>query len=51
MRRFSVTLVAAGALLASLPATASAQADLTGIWAPIFHEDQIERIPGPEVGD
>ena len=51
MRRFSVTLVAAGAVLVSLPATASAQVDLTGIWAPIFHEDQVERIPGPEVGD
>lgn len=30
---------------------AFAQIDLTGIWNPIFHEDQIERIPGPDVGD
>jgi glyoxylase-like metal-dependent hydrolase (beta-lactamase superfamily II) len=30
---------------------ASAQIDLTGMWAPIFHEDQVERVPGPEVGD
>ena len=30
---------------------ASAQVDLTGMWAPIFHEDQVERVPGPEVGD
>jgi glyoxylase-like metal-dependent hydrolase (beta-lactamase superfamily II) len=30
---------------------ASAQIDLTGMWAPIFHEDQEERIPGPDVGD
>src|SRR6187455_2978526 len=52
MRRFSVTTVAlAAALCAGLPAVASAQIDLTGIWAPIFHEDQVERIPGPEVGD
>lgn len=29
----------------------TAQVDLTGIWAPIFHEDQVERIPGPDVGD
>jgi hypothetical protein len=29
----------------------AAQVDLTGIWAPIFHEDQVERIPGPDVGD
>jgi hypothetical protein len=30
---------------------AVAQVDLAGIWAPIFHEDQVERIPGPDVGD
>ena len=28
-----------------------AQRDLTGEWAPRFHEDQPERIPGPEIGD
>lgn len=32
-------------------APAAAQIDLTGMWAPIFHEDQPERIPGPDVGD
>ena len=37
------------AMIASHPA--SAQIDLTGMWAPIFHEDQVERIPGPDVGD
>jgi hypothetical protein len=31
--------------------TAYAQADLTGIWQPRFHEDFPERIPGPELGD
>ena len=30
---------------------ASAQVDLSGIWAPIMHEDQVERAPGPEIGD
>ena len=30
---------------------ASAQIDLSGVWAPIFHEDQPERIPGPDIGD
>ncbi len=30
---------------------AAAQVDLSGIWAPLFHEDQVERIPGPDVGD
>jgi hypothetical protein len=28
-----------------------AQRDLTGEWAPRFHEDQPERIPGPDIGD
>ncbi|MGH9148121.1 MAG: hypothetical protein ACRD1Q_15525, partial [Vicinamibacterales bacterium] len=30
---------------------ASAQIDLSGIWAPLFHEDQVERVPGPDAGD
>ncbi|HEY9462620.1 MAG TPA: MBL fold metallo-hydrolase [Vicinamibacterales bacterium] len=30
---------------------ASAQVDLGGMWAPIFHEDQVERVPGPDIGD
>jgi hypothetical protein len=30
---------------------AFAQVDLTGIWSPVFHEDQPERIPGPELVD
>ena len=34
---------------AALPA--SAQVDFSGNWAPRFHEDQPERVPGPEVGD
>ena len=34
---------------ASIPALA--QIDLSGEWAPRFHEDQPERIPGPEIGD
>jgi glyoxylase-like metal-dependent hydrolase (beta-lactamase superfamily II) len=43
----------AGVLLASMLVAqpAFAQVDLTGMWAPIFDEDQVERIPGPEVGD
>ena len=36
-------------LLCNLPAFA--QLDLTGIWSPVFHEDQPERIPGPELAD
>jgi glyoxylase-like metal-dependent hydrolase (beta-lactamase superfamily II) len=30
---------------------AFAQFDFTGEWAPRYHEDQPERIPGPELGD
>ena len=28
-----------------------AQADFAGNWSPLFHEDEPERIPGPELGD
>ena len=38
-------------ILTALATPALAQVDLTGMWAPIFHEDQVERIPGPDVGD
>ncbi len=31
--------------------SAHAQIDLTGIWVPVFHEDQPERIPGPALVD
>ena len=43
----------AGMLLAAILVAqpVDAQIDLTGTWAPIFDEDQVERIPGPEVGD
>jgi hypothetical protein len=37
------------AMLASVPAWA--QIDPSGEWAPRFHEDQPERIPGPDLGD
>jgi len=30
---------------------ASAQVDLSGIWAPIMHEDAVERAAGPDLGD
>jgi len=34
-----------------IAAPANAQVDFTGQWAPLYHEDTIERIPGPELGD
>lgn len=44
------SLVLAGVAVV-LARPAAAQVDLTGMWAPLFHEDQVERIPGPDVGD
>jgi hypothetical protein len=38
-----------GALLMAGPAFA--QEDPSGEWSPRYHEDQLERIPGPEIGD
>ena len=37
------------ALLLSAPALA--QIDFSGSWAPLYHEDLPDRIPGPELGD
>src|ERR1700684_4109332 len=38
-------------LTAMLAVPALAQLDVSGTWMPRFHEDQPERIPGPEIGD
>jgi hypothetical protein len=38
-------------LLCSLAAPAFAQVDFSGEWVPLFHEDEPERLPGPELGD
>jgi hypothetical protein len=43
--------IAAIWMMVALPVSAFAQIDMNGVWAPIFHEDQPERVPGPEVGD
>jgi hypothetical protein len=37
--------------LALAAAPAFAQVDFSGEWAPRFYEDQLERVPGPELGD
>lgn len=47
--RFATLLIVLGAMLVGSPA--AAQVDLSGNWGPRFHEDQPERIPGPELGD
>jgi len=36
---------------ATFAGSAFAQADFFGEWAPLYHEDNPERIPGPELGD
>jgi hypothetical protein len=52
MVTFSLRGIAGGWLLLTLwSAPAFAQADFAGNWAPIYHEDFPERIPGPELGD
>jgi hypothetical protein len=33
-------------LAACVPSAARAQSDITGEWAPLFHEDQVDRVPG-----
>ena len=42
-------IVLAGIVL--FPPAARAQIDLTGSWAPRYHEDFPERIPGPDLAD
>ena len=51
MRRASTVIACLAALIVAGARPASAQIDLSGTWSPIFHEDQVERIPGPDVGD
>ena len=51
MLRYSLHTLMCALVLIGVARPASAQVDLTGMWAPIFHEDQVERIPGPDVGD
>ena len=34
-----------------IPVPVLAQVDFSGEWAPIYHEDAPERLPGPELGD
>lgn len=46
-----VTMTALTLLTTVAVTPAAAQADLSGIWQPRYHEDQPERIPGPELKD
>jgi hypothetical protein len=47
--RFAAAGLALALVLAARPVLA--QVDFSGEWAPRFHEDQPERVPGPELGD
>ena len=50
-QRNPVRLAAALFLAVACATPAFAQADFSGHWAPLFHEDHPERLPGPELGD
>ena len=39
------------ALLLACASPVAAQVDFSGQWAPVYHEDNPERIPGPELAD
>jgi hypothetical protein len=39
-------LLTLAALLTCVPVPARAQSDITGEWAPLYHEDQVDRVPG-----
>jgi hypothetical protein len=45
----AATLLSVGLALGARPA--SAQVNLVGYWNPLFDEDFVERIPGPDIGD
>ena len=50
MKQLGWWLVGLVALLGA-PSPATAQVDFSGQWAPVYHEDNPERIPGPELAD
>jgi hypothetical protein len=45
------TRLVVAALLVACASPAAAQVDFSGQWAPVYHEDNPERIPGPELAD
>jgi len=49
-KRTMCGIVALAAVVA-VAAPASAQISLVGEWSPRYHEDQLDRVPGPELGD
>lgn len=51
MKTSAKTFLPLLALAATLAGRMPAQIDFTGEWAPAYHEDGPERLPGPELGD
>src|SRR5215472_19228451 len=49
--RFRLVAIAIFGLMAVVSLPAFAQIDPSGEWAPRFHEDQPERLAGPDIGD
>src|SRR5438270_13627353 len=49
--RFRMIALAMMAWIALAALPAFAQIDPSGEWAPRFHEDQPERLAGPDIGD
>jgi hypothetical protein len=51
VRALAPAAAVAAAATAALPGAALAAVDLGGYYAPVFHEDQPERVPGPDAGE
>ena len=51
MRLLPVPLLLALLMASAVVTPASAQVNFVGYWNPLFDEDFLERIPGPDVGD
>lgn len=51
MRRVVVIIGLTALAWAGGAQPASAQIDFSGIWAPVMHEDAVERVAGPDIGD
>ncbi len=51
MRNQTRMLAGVGLAVLLVAAPASAQINIVGNYDPIMHEDQVERIPGPDAGD
>jgi hypothetical protein len=43
--------IAAALCVLTLPSPAAAQIEIAGYWNQVMHEDQLERVPGPSLGD